>query len=111
QRLRVDAEIRAWGAPLVAQARQQRLGHVDRYREADALRGLHRVAGPERRADPDHLTQLIDDRPARVSQVDGGVGLDEERIGVAGGAVRVRRDRRAIDDALLRGHDAGGDAV
>ena len=50
----------------------QRLGGVDRDREANAL-----CAARDGAVDADHLAPLVDQRPAAVARVDGRVGLDE----------------------------------
>ena len=57
--------------PRALQLRQDRDRLVDRHRETDVARPR-----ADRRVDADHLAARVDERPAAVAEVDGGVGLD-----------------------------------
>jgi hypothetical protein len=71
------ADAPALDAPVLHELRLDVGRDVDRDRERDAL-----VAAASRidlRVDADHLSLEIEERPARVSGIDRGVGLDEGR--------------------------------
>src|SRR5690606_15359233 len=75
QLFRIDAKPAASHASVLQNLIHDAAHHVDWDREADAV-------GPERlrknrRVDPDELAFRIDERSARISEVDGGIGLDE----------------------------------
>ena len=64
-----------------------------RHREADADRTAGRR--DDRGVDADHLAFEVEQRPARVAAIDGGVGLDVVVVGAR------------LDVAIARRHDAG----
>ena len=72
-----------------------RPGRVDADGEADAVRG-----GCDCRVDPDHLARQVEERPARVSGIDGGVRLDQ---------VVETRQARFLQRAAEAAHDADRD--
>src|SRR3954453_18149234 len=106
-----DAEVGILGLALLAQLRQRALDGVDRDGETDALAAAAR--GQDLRVDAEHAALLVEERPARVAVVDGGVGLDRARDAEAAGE-RVDRAVEARDDAgrerlrlVERGADRG----
>src|SRR5947207_743006 len=72
ERLDRDAEPAADHAALVAELRVDLARHVGRDRKADA-----RAARDDRGVDADHLGLQVHERPAGISWVDRGVGLEE----------------------------------
>ena len=62
--------------PFLFQLSHQVLGRIDRDGETDTL-----AAGKNGRVDPHHFPFQVDQRPAAVSRVDGGIGLNEIIIG------------------------------
>ena len=75
---------------------QDALDHVPHDRRGDReaqVVGAPHAAG----VDADNAAADVDERPARVARVDGGVGLDPEVVG------------RQVEVALDRGDDAAGD--
>src|SRR5256886_16549528 len=72
QRLDRDAEPAARDLSLRDQLGVDLPRHVRRNGEADAG-----AAGHDRRVDADDLTLHVDERPAGVAGIDGGVGLEE----------------------------------
>ena len=90
------------GSPLF-EGGQQRLDLGRRDGEADVLR-VGPIAGGagDGRVHPDHLALGVDKRAARVTGVDGCVGLEEVRERFGAGSGVPRRDRAAggRDDAL-----------
>ena len=75
----LHAEPRPHDAAHLAQVAQDRLGGVDRHREADRLRVLR-----DQRVDADHDAAAIHERSAGVSRVDRRVGLDHGLVGDTG---------------------------
>src|SRR5207302_500401 len=78
----------------LAQLIDHRHDRLRRHRKTDADRATGRRN--DRRVYSDHLAVEIEQRPARIPAIDGGVRLD----------VVVIRPR--LDTAIARGHDAGG---
>src|SRR5215469_16523552 len=92
---------------------RNQLGSIDRNREADSCGGSRR--GINRGIDPDDFTVRIDERPPRISAVDGGVrlnrGINEssltglhrpaEGADHAGGKSRLKAERIADGQNLL----------
>lgn len=70
-----DAESRAVRMAHANEVRQDTLGHIDRYGEADVLRPGH-----DRRGDADHLRAGVEQGPTTASRVDGGVSLDQRLL-------------------------------
>ena len=87
----LHAEPRAHDAAGLPQLAQNRLGDVDRDREADGLRLLR-----DERVDPDDAAAAVHEGPARVSGVDRRVRLDE------------RLFREAGQEPVQPAHDAAG---
>ena len=71
--------------------------HVDRDREADADVAAR---AKNRRVDSDELALEVDERPARIAEIDGGIGLNEILVG-------FDAEAGATDGA----HDTGGDGL
>src|SRR6185295_17170693 len=96
QVLDLDAQIAAADLPLVAQLRQDLLERRDRHGEADVLGAV-----VDRCRDPDHPAVHVDERAARVAEVDRGVGLDEV----------LERGVADADRSPLGADHAGGDRL
>src|SRR5215211_712086 len=71
------SEIGALDLVALTQLGEQRLGGVDRDREADPHRALARPAGGDLGVDPDNATARVEQRAARVAGVDRGIRLDD----------------------------------
>src|SRR6185369_1394237 len=69
------AEVAARNFAFAAQLRQQLFHEIDGYRKTDP--DVAAAPGEYRGVDPDHFAAQIDQRAARVSRVDRGVGLNE----------------------------------
>src|SRR5690606_8721881 len=69
---------------------------IDRYGEAEACeRPLPRHLADCRRIDADHLAARVEQRPTRVSRIDGGIGLDQLLVAEAERPVhRAQHTRR-----------------
>ena len=97
---RRDAEVRLRDGLALLQLRDDRLGSVDRDREADVLRIL-RAGG----VDADDLAVERQQRTTGVAGVDGRVGLQE--VGQVLTIVGVDRAVECRDDAFSGGRPAG----
>jgi len=64
--------------------------HIDGNREGQTL--IAAGAAVNLRVDADHLAVEIEQRPAGVAGIDGGVGLDERHVVIAGQVAAQRAD-------------------
>ena len=72
-----------------------------------ALAGQAAADGGDRGVDADDLALEVDQRPAGVAGVDGGVGLDRVDVGAVAAAALVAGGHRPV----LRADDAAGDGA
>jgi len=75
QRLHGEPGVAPDDAAVLHEVVEHLVRHGRRDGEADPL--VAAAAREDRRVDADHLAARVDQRPARVAGVDGGVGLDE----------------------------------
>src|SRR5204863_3643452 len=99
-RLDGDPEVRMLDRTGRDQLGGDRVNGVRGDREADTFVAAARAL--DLRRYPDHPSEEIEERTARVAVVDGGVGLD---------GVVDREVVRRCDIAVERAHDPGGDRV
>src|SRR5207237_2525661 len=95
----LHAEVAARDFALL-EHRQETLRGVDRRREAEALRAAAADGG----VDADDFAGDVEQRTARVAEVDRGVGLDEV-------LERARLGAEAAERTSLRRDDADGETV